>query len=156
MSEPRTFVIRVGVRRSYGAHEIYYEISEQIEVESGEERRSAFLNLQAQLDDQVKVYEEISLPHVKLPAGTKGSGAASVSLETFPLELIKVEFQDGSKRIKACGGKYMKWGVPVYKECFTELPIETLAYGPHDYRDLKLTCTADVEGGKPVRVRAIK
>lgn len=151
----RTFAIKTGVRRNYGKHEIYFEIAEQVEIESTGQLREAYLNLQSLLDDQIKTYEALSLPHVSLPSGQDGLQSGGQNSDTFVLETIKIEFADGKKRVKACGGKYLKHGVPVYEECKTQLPIETLSMGIHDFRHLNLTVKVDIEGGKPKRAYSI-
>lgn len=158
MSTPnkRTFVIRAGVTRRYGDHEIYYEISEQIEASNGQERRDAFQNLQAMLDDQVKVYEAVSLPHVRLPQGSAAASTGGTVSDTFPLESIIVENKQGKRFVSACGGRWAKFGVPIYKGCQTDIDIANLDYGVHDFSHLQAVCTIELEGDKAKRVRSIK
>lgn len=152
----RRFLVRAGLKRNYGKHEIYFELSEEISAASTGQVREAFLSLQSLLDEQVKVYEQTSLPHVALPDSRNTGASSAAGLETFALETIKVESQDGKKRIKACGGKYVKHGVPVYEECQTDLPIETLDYGVFDYRELKLTVSVQMDNGKPKKAVSIR
>lgn len=155
-SEIRTFVIRAGLKRNYGKHEVYYEISEQIEVADGQQRRDAFQNLQAQLEDQIRVYEAVSLPHVRLPQESGSRGNVESGQDSFPLETIIVESKSGKRYVSATGGKWKKYGVPIYKECDTELDIEALHYGVHDMTTFNITATIEIVGGKAKRVVAIK
>lgn len=151
----RTFQVRAGLRRNYGKHEIYYELSENIQANSTGDVREAFISLQSLLEEQVKVYEQVSLPHVQLPASNGASVGNQHESENFTLETIKVEFVDGKRRVKACGGKFVKHGVPVYEECRTDLPIETLSMGVHSFRSLNLTVVCEMNGDKPKKALAI-
>jgi len=151
----RRFLVRAGLRRNYGKHEIYYELSEEITAQSTGEVKDAFLNLQSLLENQVTVYEAVSLQHVQLPTGAAPQQTQDSKSDSFTLETLKVEFHDNKRRVRACGGKYLKWGVPVYEDCGTDLGIEALSFGVHDMRNLKLTVQVDIENGKPVRARSI-
>lgn len=155
MSE-RKFLVRAGIRRNYGKHEVYYELSEEVTVSSTGGVREAFVGLQSLLEEQIRVYEAVSLPHVKLPDGQPQTQGGDNQEDTFQLETLKVEFQDNKRRVRACGGKYLKWGVPVYDDCGTDLPIETLGFGVHDFRHLNLTVKVEMEGNKPARARSIR
>lgn len=152
----RRFLVRAGLRRHYGKHEVYYELSEEIDATSTGDVRQAFIGLQSLLEEQISVYEKVSLPHVKLPDSVSPTQGNQPTGDAFPLETIKVEFQDNKKRIKACGGKYVKHGVPVYEECATDLPIETLGFGVHDLRHLNLTVKVQMDGDKPKKAVSIR
>lgn len=154
MAEKR-FLVRAGLRRNYGKHEVYYELSEEVSVSSTGQVREAFINLQSLLEEQITVYEKVSLPHVQLPAGVVEKPNGSNDDSTFTLETIKVEFVDNKRRVRAVGGNFKKYGVPVYDDCGTDLPIETLGFGVHDFRSLNLTVKVEFENGKPVRARSI-
>jgi len=155
-TETRTLLIRAGIKRNYGKHEIYYEISEQIEVANGQERRDAFQNLQAQLEDQISVYEHVSLPHVKLPAGGPADSGSKGTTDTFPVDSITIESVKGKKHIAAMGGKWKKFGVPIYSECETSLDVSLWDYGVHDVAHLGLTAKIYIEGDRAKRVMSIK
>lgn len=152
----RTFQMRVGITRRYGDHEIYFEIAEQVEVSGGQERREIFLNLQAQLEDQITVYEKVSLPHVQLPQRNGSNGASSGASDTFVLDSIVVESKGGKRFVSAAGGKWKKHGVPVYPECSTDIDFALLDYGRHDFAHLNMTVTVDIENGSAKRCRSIR
>lgn len=155
-NETRTFVIRAGVTRNYGAHSVYYEISEQVAVEHGQARRDAFMNLHAQLEDQINVYEATLLQHVKLPAGSAALAPGAETRDTFAIDFISVEHKQGKRYVHVHGGKWKKFGVPAYKECDSALELDTMEYGEHDVIKLGLVATVDLIGGKPKRVVSIK
>jgi hypothetical protein len=156
----RQMSFRVMVKRNYGAHEISFELGEILDISSGHERQSAFDNLLAQVNDQIKRYEELELPHVKLPMGQASqapkSHAENVGHEAFLVETIKVEHVEGKRRVRCCGGKFLKHGVTAYPECETNYPIESLDYGTHDVRHLKMLATCEAENGVIKRVRSLK
>lgn len=153
----RLLMLRVGIKRNYGAHEISFEVAEQVEVTNGQERRDAFMNLQAQLEDQINVYEHVSLPHVKLPSGSiVAAGNDGWTTDTFPISKISVEFKQGKRFVAAHGGKWQKFGVPIYKECASNLNIEDLALGDFECSALNLTATVSIKDGKAKRVDSIK
>lgn len=153
----RTVQLRVAIRRDYGAHQISFEIAEQVEISNGQERRDAFMNLQAQLEDQINVYEHVSLPHVKLPSGSiVATGNDGWTTDTFPISKISVEFKQGKRWVAAHGGKWQKFGVAVYKECSSVLNIEDLALGDFDCSHLNLTATISIKDGSAKRVDSIK
>lgn len=158
-STKRQMSFRLGMKRNYGKHEVYFELGEVVEVGSGHERQAAFDNLLVQLKDQIRHYEEIELPFTKLPHDD-GSAASAVShngTDSFILEKIVVESYQGKRRVKAVGGNYSKWGVPCYEGVVTDLDLDSLAYGEHhQFAKLKLTVIAEMENGKPKRVRSIK
>jgi hypothetical protein len=153
---PRTFMLRVGIKRKYGDHEISFEIAEQVDCNGGKERREAFLNLQAQLEDQIQVYETVSLPHVQLPQRGQSSGSATGSADTFVLKDIVVESKSGKKFVSARGGRWEKFGVPIYKECASDLIWDELPYGVHSFEHLNLTVTVELEDNKAKRCRSIR
>lgn len=155
-TEPKEYLIRAGIRRNYGLHEVYYEISEQVTVSNGQERRDAFQNLQAQLEDQIKVYEAVSLPHVRLPQTAGHPQTGNANSDTFPLESIRVEFSQGKRIVRAIGGKWKKFGIPVYDDCDTMIGHEALDFGEHPMSELNLTVHVELEDGKPKRARSIK
>lgn len=157
MVEPtiRRFLVRAGIERRYGQHSVYFEISEEVDAKSTGEVREAYNGLLGLLDDQIKTYETVSLPHVILPKQTGAVSGASGQANTFPVDTIKVEFVDGKKQVKACGGSFVKHGVPVYKECKESLGIESMDYGIHDVKHLGLTATIEYVNGKPKRVLSI-
>jgi hypothetical protein len=152
----RKFTIHAGIKRNYGKHEVSYEISETIESSSSGDLRRQFAELHSYLEEQIRFYEQVSLPHTKLPDSVSPTQGNQSTGENFPLETIKVEFQDNKKRIKACGGKFVKHGVPVYEECATDLPIETLGFGVHDFRHLNLTVKVQMDGDKPKKAISIR
>ena len=152
----RTLMLRAGIRRNYGGHEMYFEIAEQVEIANGQERRDAFMNLQAQLEDQINVYEHVSLPHVKLPAGNVVQlGNDGWTTDTFTIAKISIEFKQGKRFVAAHGGKWQKFGVPIYKECISALNIEDLALGDFDCGSLGLIATISLKDGKAKRVDSI-
>lgn len=152
----RTFALRVGIKRKYGDHEISFEIAEQVECAGGQERRDAFLNLQAQLEDQIQIYEKVSLPHVQLPQRGGAVSNQAGGIDTFVLENIIVESKGGKRFVSAAGGKWQKFGVPIYKECGTDIIWQELAFGVHDFSHLNMTVTVDIEDGKAKRCRSIR
>lgn len=152
----RRFTIHAGIKRNYGKHEVSYEISEQIESSSSGDLRRQFAELHSLLEEQIKFYESVSLQHVKLPDAGVSDSKDLFSENSFPLETIKIEFQDNKRRVKACGGKYVKHGVPVYEECATDLPIESLGFGVHDFRHLNLTVKVQMDGDKPRKAISIR
>lgn len=151
----RTFLARVGIERRYGSHSVYFELSEEVKAASTGQVREAFLNLQGLLDSQIQVYEQVSLPHVKLPQAQGSQNNAVHSPTSFLVEAIKIEFVDGKKQVKAVGGSFTKHGVPVYKECKESIGIESMDYGTHDVKHLGLTATIEYVNGKPKRVLSI-
>lgn len=152
----RKFLVRAGLSRNYGKHEIYYELSEEITAHSTGEIKDAFLSLQSLLENQIAVYEAVSLPHVQLPQGSQPESVGTRNDDSFLLESILIESQGGKRRVKAVGGKYVKHGVPVYPECGTDLPLDSLDYGPHNFRHLNLTVKVELEDGKPRRAVSIR
>ena len=157
MAEKRTLMLRVGVTRKYGAHEVYFEMAEQVDIENGEQRREAYLNLLAQVDDQIKHYEHFLLPTVKLPMGGSSAPASgNASTKEFKPDSISVEFKDNKRQVSLKGGEYQKFGVPLYKECDTVWPIETADFGTHDLRNSGLVAVVELVGGKPKRVLSLK
>lgn len=161
MSTPkREMRINVKIERDYGKHKIAFELGAIVEVASGHERQAAFDNLVVQLEDQIKHYEDIQLPHVKLPQGSASpapkSHAENVGHEAFLVETIKVESVEGKRRVRCCGGKFTKHGVTAYPECETNYPLESLDYGVHDVKHLKMLATCEAEQGVIKRVRSLK
>lgn len=152
----RQITIGIQIKRNYGDHEITFAISEYVDVMSGADRREAYNNLLGQLEDQIKVYEAVSLPHVQLPNRSAHSQAGGSNSDTFPLESIIIENKQGKKYVSATGGRWSKFGVPIYKGCATDLDISALDYGVHDFSHLNMTCTIELEGDKAKRVRSIK
>lgn len=152
----RRFLVRAGLKRNYGKHEVYYELSEEISASSTGQVRDAFINLQSLLEEQITVYEATSLPHVTLPDSRNNQNGAATSGESFALETIKISNEDGQRKVKACGGKFTKHGVPVYPECSSAIKFDGLDYGVHDMRSHKLTVVYELEGGKPKRAVSIK
>lgn len=152
----RTFLIRAEISRDYGKHKVTFGLSESVECASSGAVKDAFLDLQSLLENQIQIYEQVSLPHVKLPNAVGAVEGYQHSGDSFPLELIKVEFTEGKKRIKAVGGKYTKHGVPVYKECATDLDVEKLDFGVHDFRHLNMTVKVELDGNKPRRALSIR
>lgn len=157
MDESRLLMLRAGCTRKYGAHEVYFEIAEQVECKSGEDRRTGFLNLLAQLDDQIKHYEHFILPTVKLPHGQQpANGGNGSSTKEIKPDSISVEFTSGKRMVSLKGGEYQKFGVPLYKECDTAWPIETAEFGIHDLKESGLIAIVEIVGGKPKRVLSLK
>lgn len=154
--ETKTKAIRFGITRNYGAHSIYFEAAEQVEIKSFAEQQDAFDVLIKQVNHHIARYEEFFLPHVKLPQGSAAAASpVQLMVDTFKLDKIIVENVDGKRRVKAVGGKYEKFGVPCYKECKSEIELDSLEYGKHDYSHLDLKVAIELEGGKPKRVRSI-
>jgi len=152
----RTFLARAEISRDYGKHKITFGLSESVECSSVGEVKEAFLNLQSLLENQITVYEAVSLPHVRLPHAGGVDEKAVSSADSFILESVLVESVGGKKRVRAIGGKYTKHGVPVYPECGTDLNVFKLDYGSHDFRHLNLTVKAELDGDKPRRALSIK
>lgn len=157
MSEARTFMLRHGVTRNYGAHSVYFEMAEQVELENHEQRRDAFLRLIAQVDDQIKHYEAFLLPSVRLPqGGNAASASGAASTKEFKAKSITVEFTKGKRMVSLLGGDYIKFGVPLYKDCDTQWPVESADFGVHNVEHLNLTAIVEIIGGKPKRVLSLK
>lgn len=152
----RKFQAKVEIKRRYGDHEITFGLSEEIEADSIGGVQENLLRIQSLLENQVTVYEKVSLPHVRLPHQTSTTQGDNGSSENFLLDTITVDSQGGKKIIKAKGGQFTKHGVPVYPECATDLPLETLPFGVHDFRHLNLTVKCDLVDGKPKRAVSIR
>lgn len=150
-------LLRLGITRNYGAHSVYFEVSETHTLSSGHQQQEAFDNLHSQLNYQIARYEEFFLPHVKLPASNQTvSQAKTGSTEEIKIDKILVENVGGQRRVKAMGGKYEKFGVPCYKECDSTINLDSLEYGVHDYSHLNLTAVVELQGDKPKRVKSLK
>jgi hypothetical protein len=67
-----------------------------------------------------------------------------------------VENVDGKRRVRICGGKFLKHGVTAYPECQTDLDLAGYDYGSHDIRHLKMTAVCEAENGVIKRVRSLK
>lgn len=153
----RELTISVAINRHYGQHEIRFAMAEVVRVANGAERREAYNNLLAQLDDQIKIYEDVHLQHVTLPQGQSLRNDDLNKLEKFTITAINVEFKNGKKYISAQGGKYAKFGVAIYPDsCVTDLPIEDYELGLHDMTVHNLTATIDLVDGKAQRVVSIQ
>lgn len=157
MAEVRTLMIRVGLTRKYGAHEVYFEMAEQVEVHNGEERREAYLNILAQVDDQIKHYEHFLLPLVKLPhGGNPATVSEAATTKEIKAKSISVEFTKGKRWVSLMGGDFIKFGVPLYKDCDTQWPVETAELGIHNVEHLNMTAVIELDGKKPKRVLSLK
>lgn len=152
----RTLTLKVSIERNYGQHKITYGIEETVEVANGDERRKAYENLQAQLDDQIHVYEAVHLSRVRLPNGQAGNNGSSQTSDTFPAKTLLVEFKNGRKEIRIKGGAWTKHGVPVYQECETNFHIENFEFGVHDISSYNLIATVEIVAGNPKRIRSLK
>ncbi len=152
----RTFQVKAEITRDYGKHKITFGLVESVECSSVGEVKEAFLNLQSLLENQITVYEAVSLPHVKLPNQSNSVEGNQHTGESFQLETILVESQGGKRRVKAKGGKYQQFGVPVYEECATDLDLKLLDYGVHDFKHLNLTVKVELDGDKPRRALSIR
>ena len=152
----RTFQLEAKITRNYGKHEITFGLTETVQCASTGQVKEAFLDLQSLLENQITLYEAVSLPHVQLPGVREQHTASEASADTFTLELIRIESSNGKKRIRAVGGKYTKHGVPVYEECATDLPLESLDYGNHNFKHLNLKVKVKLEDGKPKRAVSIR
>lgn len=153
----REFKLNLEIERNYGKHKIRFGISEIVHVENGTERREAFNNLLLQLNDQIRLYEHTELGNVTLPQTSNApDNGNSNNLETFTATHLVVENKQGKKYISVKGGKYAKFGVAVYEECQTDLPIEEYDYGVHDLTHMNLTAMVDVVDGKPRRTVSIR
>lgn len=155
-TKTRTFLAKAEITRDYGKHKITFGLAEQVECGSTGEVKEALLNLQSLLENQITVYEAVSLPYVKLPNAGLPEQTGVSSGDAFTLESILIESVGGKKRVRAIGGKYTKHGVPVYPECGTDLDLFTLDYGSHDFRNLKLTVKVELDGDKPRRALSIR
>jgi len=87
-----------------------------------------------------------SAPAASAPVGNIGN---TQQIEITEIRVIMDE--RGNKRIRAAGGQYMKWGIPVYPEVLKDHPDWMLKnYGVYNVR-----CTALVQfssDGKPQKV----
>lgn len=153
----RDLKLNVEVTRNYGLHSVKFGLSEIVSISNGQQRRDAFANLLVQLDDQISLYESVHLQETRLPnvVDSASNGTAN-NLEQFKPTTLMIESKGGKRIVSIKGGKYSKFGVPVYPECVTDLPIDSYDYGAHDLTQHDLTATVDIVDGKAKRTVSIK
>lgn len=155
--DTRKLTIAVNIERNYGKHKISFSMSESVTVANGAERREAYNNIVGQLEDQIRLYEHVNLGNLQLPQDNNGGAPQTNNvLEKFKVTALVVESKNGKRYVSVQGGKYAKYGVAVYEECITDLPIETYEYGVHDLTAHDLTATVDIVDGKARRTVSIQ
>ena len=152
----RLLRLEFGITRRYGDHEIYFSMTENVNISSGRERVDAYNSLISQVNHQIAHYEKNHLPHVKLPQSSGNAVVASALLDSFNADKLVVESKSGKRYVSVKGGRWAKFGVPIYPECETDLPLDDYDYGEHDLSELGLTATVDIVDGTPKRTLSIK
>ena len=152
----RMLELSVSITRNYGKHSIEFGMKEICEIGSGSQRRSAYNNLVSQIEDQVELYETVSLNQVRMPEPETQEGSSLDKVVVLPLVTLSIESKNGKRMMSGKGGQYSKHGVAIYEDtCNSTLDFSSYDYGEHDMGDLDLKMKVDIVDGKPKRVLSI-
>jgi hypothetical protein len=162
MSEDRTgskdFQLFVKRGRTYGGEYIEFGISTVATLRSGAERRAELASLAAQVEDQIKVWEDTMLPRLNLAKDNfVGKNEPQNSIITVPVQAIRISNESGERRYRVCGGQFMKHGVPLYDDALANCPFDLtqLDYGEHHFGG-EYDAVVEMAGNKPKRIRRIE
>lgn len=84
------------------------------------------------------------------------TNAPTTDVDTFDAERLTVEVKDGKARYRVMGGKYSKWGVPIYDEVLARCGIDPATI-PIAGLDLSgRVAHVLMQGGKPSKVTRLE
>ena len=143
-------VLSVSVEREIGSALVKYGITAEVSKSETAEQRSRVLNAMRR-----------ELEHHLFLAGareetTRSNGASpktDYEQETIPCEHISHDFVDGKHRIRLHGGRWTKFGVPIYPEVMTPLGWSE-SNVPLGKNEKKGMMTVMLKNSQPVKVLA--
>lgn len=140
--------ISVKITRNFGAVTIEVGHSAAYEIDGREKRNGVYQSVMAMLQKQI---EEFSRDGLNAPAPAPLIG--DIRTEILSDGKLEGRIEKGKLLVKWVGGKYSKYGVPVYDEVFEHLDFAPNEYTSQDGIDLKgWTAEIEVENGKAKRV----
>lgn len=160
----KQYTLRVSVRRGYGGGDaVEWSVETDVELGNGLEMRAKFFDMTEHLNTLLDQHEasntRYSMGGKPVDGGAfhpanDAKGAPAPEITSEPIEKIIIEHNAKGRIVKLAGGRYAKWGVPLYPDRYNELPgVEDKEPGTYS---LKGTMTIEKEGGKPKRVIGVK
>ena len=159
MNKPELTVRQLGlsvkIQRNYGRHAIEFGIQEVVEVDNGGDRHLAYENLIAQLSYEIEQYELTHLNDVR-PAQQQEERQKTEGNVTVPITHISHNFQNNKHIYRGHGGKWSRYGVPIYPECQMAWELDELPLGDFPMPTDGYFMVCNLEGGQPKRVVRIQ
>lgn len=144
--------ISVKITRNFGAVTIEVGHSAGYEIDNRDKRNAVYQSVMAMLQKQI---DEFSRDGLNAPAPAPLIG--DMRTEVLSDGAFVGEMKNGEILVKWVGGKYSKWGVPVYDEVLKHLPFNGTDYLQKGGVVADgYTVHIEVEGNKPKRVSKVE
>lgn len=145
----------VQITKHYGAVSVTFGLEKDCEISKGSDFFENRAKLQALVEHEFREYEANSLPKQRpgQPAPLL-SGESSAFVEIV-LDKISIKIENGKRMFSAHGGKYSKFGVPVYPEAMKQFGFDVEQFPIEGMTFENARMNVEMSGDKPKRVVSV-
>lgn len=144
-----TATFQMSIQRKIGADVIALGMTITAPAESREQREHAYFTLEKEIEARfATIYVHRGSP---VDSAKPVLALPNQEIDTFATTRLTHDFVDGKHRIRLCGGRWEKWGVPVYNETLQQMGL-TEASVPMGNTPYIGIATALLKDGKPQKV----
>jgi hypothetical protein len=144
-----TATFQMSIQRKIGADVIALGMTITAPAESREQREHAYFTLEKEIEARFNsIYVKRGRP---ADSPTPEKAVQNQEVDTFATTRMTHDYVEGKHRIRLCGGRWEKFGVPVYPEIITQLglTLETIPMGSQPFIGVA-TCL--MKDGKPQKI----
>lgn len=145
----------VQITKHYGAVSVTFGLEKDCEISKGSDFFDNRAKLQALVEHEFREYEANSLPKQRpgQPAPLL-SGESSATVE-IALDKISIKIENGKRMFSAHGGRWSKFGVPIYPEAMKAFGFEVETFPIEGMAFEGATMKVEMQGDKPKRVVSV-
>jgi len=147
--EFQTATFRMSIQRKIGNDVIALGMDITAPAETREQREHAYFTLEREIEARFNtIYVHRGRP---ADSPTPTNAVQNQEVDTFATTRMTHDFVDGKHRVRLCGGRWEKFGVPVYPEIIAQLglTLETIPMGTTSFVGV---ATALLKDGKPQKI----
>lgn len=145
----------VQITKHYGAVSVTYGLEKECEINKGSDFFENRAKLQALVEHEFKEYEANGLPKQRPaapPPPLLGESSATVEIA---LDKISIKIDNGKRMFSAHGGRWSKFGVPIYPEAMKAFGFEVETFPIEGMTFEGATMKVEMQGDKPKRVVSV-
>lgn len=142
----------IKIQRQIGGDIVTITASDIVEAKERDEIKAHNLALTARALESMNAIEREMSAYFPVPKSSQPTQTTGEGTDTFVIDSIEFAIERGEPKVRILGGKWAKFGVPVYSEMLSALPINTRDYAELNDFLVGKTAIAQLFGGKPKRI----
>lgn len=152
----KTHNLTVTLRQKFGTVELEVSASSNDEHTTKLSRAKAYAELMGIVSENLAQLASEALPnHIVSTDKAQSAVTQAENTETWTFSKVSVSSYNGKRNVRVHGGRWVKFGVPLYPEAYGEHSdmLNSLGFGEHELVGEAVCQLKEVDNGvKPIRI----